>query len=38
MDEYVGKHRVRMQAAAVHVVPGQKIVWQLRKESGCRFG
>jgi uncharacterized protein YndB with AHSA1/START domain len=31
MDEYVGKHRVRMQAAVIQVVPGQKIVWQLRK-------
>lgn len=30
MDEYVGTHRVRMQAAVVQVVPGQKIVWQLR--------
>jgi hypothetical protein len=37
MDKYVGKHRVRMQAVVVHVVPGQKIVWQLR-ESGCRSG
>ena len=31
MDEYVGKRRVRMLAVGVEVVPGQKIVWQLRK-------
>jgi hypothetical protein len=31
MDGYVGKYRVRMQAAVVHVVPGQKIVRQLRR-------
>jgi hypothetical protein len=31
MDEYVGKRRLRMLAIVLHVVPGQKIVWQLRK-------
>jgi hypothetical protein len=31
MDEYVGKRRVRMLGIVVQVVPGQKIVWQLRK-------
>jgi uncharacterized protein YndB with AHSA1/START domain len=31
MDEYVGKRRVRMLAVVVEVVPGHKIVWQLRK-------
>jgi hypothetical protein len=31
MDEYIGQHRVRMLAIVVQVVPGQKIVWQLRK-------
>ena len=31
MDEYIGKRRVRMLAAVVEVVPGQKIVWRLRK-------
>ena len=31
MDEYVGKHRVRMLAIVVEVVPGQKIVWRLKK-------
>jgi hypothetical protein len=31
MDEYVGKRRVRMLGIVVQVVPGKKIVWQLRK-------
>jgi hypothetical protein len=31
MGEYVGKRRVRMLGIVVQVVPGQKIVWQLRK-------
>ncbi|HEY6684673.1 MAG TPA: hypothetical protein VI094_00540 [Propionibacteriaceae bacterium] len=31
MDEYVGTHRVRMQAVVVHVVPDKKVVWQLGK-------
>jgi hypothetical protein len=31
VDEYVGKRRVRMLAVVVEVVPGQRIVWQLKK-------
>ena len=31
MDEFVGKKRVRMQAIVTEVVPGQRIVWQLKK-------
>ncbi|MFC7494209.1 MULTISPECIES: hypothetical protein [unclassified Nocardioides] len=30
MDEYVGRRHLRMAAAVVDVVPGRRIVWQLR--------
>jgi hypothetical protein len=31
MDEYIGRRPVRMLGIVVQVVPGKKIVWQLRK-------
>jgi uncharacterized protein YndB with AHSA1/START domain len=31
MDEYIGPRRVRFQGVVVAVVPGARIVWQLRK-------
>jgi len=31
MDEFVGKKRVKMMAIVTEVVPGQRIVWQLKK-------
>jgi hypothetical protein len=31
MDEYVGKRRVRMLGIVTQALPGQQIVWQLRK-------
>jgi hypothetical protein len=31
MDEYVGSHRLRMDAVVVEAVPGQRIAWQLKR-------
>jgi hypothetical protein len=31
MDEYVGTRRVRMTGVVVEVIPGERIVWQLKK-------
>ena len=31
MEEYVGTRRVRMTGVVAEVVPGERIVWQLRK-------
>ena len=31
MDEYVGGRRVRMAAEVVTAVPGEKVVWRLRR-------
>ena len=30
-DEYVGRRRFKFQAIVTEIVPGQKIVWQLKK-------
>jgi hypothetical protein len=31
MDEYVGTRRIRLAGVVVEAVPGERIVWQLRK-------
>lgn len=31
MDEFVGKKRVKMMAIVTEVIPGRKIVWQMKK-------
>ncbi|PND58083.1 hypothetical protein CRM90_08795 [Mycobacterium sp. ENV421] len=31
MDEFIGKHRLRMTAVVVEAEPGRKIVWQMKK-------
>lgn len=31
MDEYVGKHRLRMKALVLKADPGKEIVWQMKK-------
>jgi hypothetical protein len=31
MDEYVGRRRIRMTGVVVQAVPGERIVWQLKK-------
>ncbi len=31
MDEFVGKKRVKMLAIVTEVIPGRKIVWQMKK-------
>jgi hypothetical protein len=31
MDEYVGKHRLKMTAIVTEAQPGKKIVWQMRR-------
>jgi len=31
MDEYIGPRHVRMTAEVIEVVPGEKLVWQLRR-------
>jgi uncharacterized protein YndB with AHSA1/START domain len=30
MDEYVGKHRLRMKAVVTEAVPGKRIVWKMK--------
>lgn len=31
MGEYVGSHRLRMQPIVLEAIPGQRIVWQLKR-------
>jgi hypothetical protein len=31
MDEYVGTRRLRMKGIVVEAVPGQRLVWQLKR-------
>ncbi|WP_370508036.1 hypothetical protein [Mycobacterium sp. SA01] len=31
MDEFIGKHRLRMTAVVIEAEPGRKIVWQMKK-------
>lgn len=31
MDEFIGKHRVKMAGIVIEAEPGKKIIWQLRK-------
>jgi len=31
MDEFIGKHRVKMTAIVIEAEPGTKIIWQLKK-------
>jgi hypothetical protein len=31
MDEFIGRHRIRMKGVVENVVPGELIIWQLKK-------